>query len=197
MAKKKKLESKAPVPLTRGQLSRAQREQQRIRNLYTVGFIIGGVILLVLAFAVVSTFIIRPNTAVASVNGVNINRATYNKLRSWNLYQQVQQQAIQDQFSQQTGSGASDTSAITALIQQLKDVETESTLDQTTIQALVDDEVLRQKSASDYQVNPSTDDLKNEAKKDFLPTPTEPPSNQTPTPEPPTATVGPATSTPI
>src|SRR4051794_7199968 len=104
MAKKKKLESKAPVPLTRGQLSRAQREQQRIRNLYTIGIVLGAFVLLVLAVAVISTFIIKPNTAVASVNGVNINRSTYDKLRKWNLYQQIQQQAIQDQLSQQTGS---------------------------------------------------------------------------------------------
>ena len=36
MAKKKKLQSTAPV-VTRGQLSRAAKEQQRIRNLYTAG----------------------------------------------------------------------------------------------------------------------------------------------------------------
>src|SRR5437868_14886330 len=94
MAKKKKLESKAPVPMTRGQLSRAQREQQRIRNLYTAGIVLGTVVMLVLAFAVVSTFIIKPNAEVASVNGVKINRATYDKLRRWNLYQEVQPQAL-------------------------------------------------------------------------------------------------------
>src|SRR6266566_2306065 len=151
MAKKKKLESKAPVPMTRGQLSRAQREQQRIRNLYTAGIALGAVVVLVLAYAVVSTFIIKPNSEVASVatkdhSAVNMNRATYDKLRRWNLYQQVQQQAIQQQFSQQTGGSSTDTSALTTAMQQLKDVDNETTLDQTTVQALVDNEVLRQKS---------------------------------------------------
>ena len=80
MAKKKKLESKAPVPLTRGQLSRAQREQQRIRNLYTIGIGLGVMVVLLLGFAVISTFIIQPNAEVASVNGAKINRAAYNKL---------------------------------------------------------------------------------------------------------------------
>jgi parvulin-like peptidyl-prolyl isomerase len=196
MAKKKKLESKAPVPLTRGQLSRAQREQQRIRNLYTLGFVLGAFVVLVLAFAVVSTFIIKPNSEVASVNGVKINRATYDKLRRWNLFQQVQQQAIQDQLTQQTGGTVSDASALTALVQQLKNVDSESTLDPSTIQALVDDEVLRQASIKDFQLNPTTDELKDEAKKDFVPSPTPPPSSITPTPETPTSTV-PPTSTPI
>src|SRR5690349_16141981 len=103
MAKKKKLESKAPVPLTRGQLSRAQREQKQIRNLYTAGMILGGAVLLVLAFAAISTFIVRPNTEVANVNGTKITRATYNKARSWSLYQQIQQAVLTQQFSQQTG----------------------------------------------------------------------------------------------
>jgi len=196
MAKKKKLESKAPVPLTRGQLSRAQREQQRIRNLYTLGIVLGAFVVLLLAVAVVSTFIIKPNTAVASVNGTNINRATYDKLRKWNLYQQIQQQAIQDQLSQQTGSSTGDSSVLTGLIQQLKDEGNESTLDETTVQTLVDNEVLRQASEKDYQLNPTTDQLKDEAKKDFLPSPTPPPSNETPTPETPTSTA-PPTSTPI
>jgi parvulin-like peptidyl-prolyl isomerase len=199
MAKKKKLESKAPVPLTRGQLSRAQREQQRIRNLYTLGIALGAFVLLVLAFAVISTFIIKPNSEVASVNGTKINRATYSKLRKWNLFQQVQQQAIQDQLTTQTGGTISDSSILTGLVQQLKDVDNESTLDQSTIQALVDDEVLRQASIKDFQLNPTTDQLKDEAKKDFLPSPTPPPSSETPTPEisgTPTSTV-PPTSTPI
>src|SRR5205814_1445746 len=125
------------------------------------------------------------------------NRATYDKLRRWNLYQQVQQQALQDQFSQQTGGGVTDSSALSGLIQQLKAVENETSLDQTTIQSLVDGEVLRQKSASDYQVNPTSEELKSEAKKDFLPSPTAPPSNETPTAVPPTSTPGPPTSTPI
>jgi parvulin-like peptidyl-prolyl isomerase len=186
MAKKKKLESKAPVPLTRGQLSRAQREQQRIRTLYTAGIVLGVLVVLLLGFAAVSTFIIKPNTAVASVNGVNINRTTYDKLRRWNIYQQLQQAALQQQLSQQTGGSTTDTSStdLTTYQQQLKNVSNESPLDQTTVQSLVDNEVLRQKSTSDYQINPTTDDLKAEALKDFIPSPTPPPSSETPTVEP-------------
>ncbi len=190
MAKKKKLQSTAPVPLTRGQLSRAQKEQQQIRNLYTAGAVLGVLIVLLLAFAVISTFVIRPNQTVATVNGVNINRATYNKLRSWNIYQQLEQTAIQQQLSSQTGGATSSTSTtdLATYQQQLKNVENESPLDATTITSLVDNEVLRQKSTSDYQINPTNDDLKAEALKDFIPSPTAPPSSVTPSITPTAAT---------
>ena len=46
MANKKKAQSSAPVPLTRGQLSRAERERQRIRNLYTAAIALGMMLLL-------------------------------------------------------------------------------------------------------------------------------------------------------
>ncbi len=194
MAKKKKLQSTAPVPLTRGQLSRAQKEQQQIRNLYTAGAVLGILIVLLLAFAAISTFIIKPNQTVGTVNGVNINRATYDKLRSWNLYQQIEQTAIQQQLSSQSGGGATSSTSSTDLAtyqQQLKNVGNESPLNATTISSLVNDEVLRQKSTSDYQINPTNDDLKAEALKDFIPSPTAPPSSVTPsvTPTAPTPTI--------
>src|SRR5438309_2202803 len=93
MAKKKKLQPTAPV-LTRGQLSRAERERRQIRNLYTSVISIVSVALLVLLFAALSTFVLKPNEAVASVNGVNITRATYQKLRRWNVYQSLMQQQL-------------------------------------------------------------------------------------------------------
>ncbi|MEO8288001.1 MAG: peptidylprolyl isomerase [Chloroflexota bacterium] len=183
MAKKKKLESTAPVPMTRGQLSRAQREQQQVRNLYTAGIALAAVLLLLLAFAVISTFIIRPNQEVASVNGTKISRATYNKLRNWSLYQQIQQEAFNQQIQQQGGTTGVTNDTLTTLMQQLKNVDSESLLDQQTVQTLVDSEVLRQKSQAELQINPTADDLKALAYKDFLPQPTPPPSSETPTVE--------------
>ena len=180
--KEKEARIKSPGAVDSGQLSRAQREQQRIRNLYTIGIGLGVLVVLLLGFAAISTFVIQPNSEVASVNGAKINRATYNKLRSWNIYQQIQQAAIQQQLSQQTGGSTTDTSStdLTTYQQQLKNVASESPLDDTTIQNLVNGEVLRQKSTSDYQINATTDDLKAEALKDFIPSPTPPPSSVTP-----------------
>ncbi|HST04605.1 MAG TPA: peptidylprolyl isomerase [Chloroflexia bacterium] len=181
MAKKKKLQSTAPVP-TRGQLSRAAQEQQKIRNLYTAGIAIGALVVLVLGFAAAFTYVIQPNQEVAKVNDTSINRATYNKLRRWNLYQQLQQDAFTAQLGAQSGSAA-DTTTITSDQAALKGVDKETQLDPTTIQTLVDNEVLRQASTKDYSLNPTKDELMAEAVTDFVPQPTAPPASQTPTAE--------------
>ena len=87
-------------------------EQQKIRNLYAAGLAVGAVVLLVIGFAAAFTYVIQPNQEVAKVNGTSINRATYNKLRRWNLYQQLQQDVLTQQLGSKTGTTA-DTTAIT------------------------------------------------------------------------------------
>lgn len=180
MAKKKKLQPQAPLPMTRGQMIRAQQEQKKIRNLYTSALAVGLVIVLVLAFAAVSTFIIRPNTEVARVNGTVINRGTYEKLRRYGLYQDIQNQAIQQQLSQSTGSTASALDPVQAGITQLQNVSSEQTLDEATVSQLVDAEVLRQASTKQFGINPTQGDLKTFVLKDFEPQPT-PPVTPSPT----------------
>jgi|GEM_PF-460626 len=186
MAKKKKLESKAPVPMTRGQLSRAQQERQRIRNLYTAAIAIVTMVVLIIGLAVVSTYIIRPNQEVASVNGVTINRATYNKMRRYNIFQSIQSNLLQQQFAQQTGS-TTGIQGSDALYEQLRSVEDEETIDPSTRDQLIDAEVLRQASRKDLNINPTQEELKAAALKDFLPQPTPPPG--TPAAETPTSVV--------
>jgi parvulin-like peptidyl-prolyl isomerase len=188
MANKKKVQSSAPVPLTRGQLSRAERERQRVRNLYTAAIALGTMLVLILGFAVVFTFLIRPNQEVANVNGKSINRATYNALRRYQLFQQIQQVAVQESFQSQSGTSVT-TSQVPGLQQQLQNVESEP-VDAETVKGLVDFEVLRQASAADFSMNPSPEDLRQFAYNAFEPQPTAPPSNETPTvtPIPATAT---------
>ncbi len=166
--------------MTRGQLSRAAQEAQKIRNLYTAGISLAVVIVLVLGLAVVFTYVIRPNAEVANVNGTTIARAAYNKLRRWSLYQQIQQEVFQQQLGASTST---DTSTITSYQTQLKSVDSESTLDTTVLQQLVDNEVLRQKSAADFSINPTSDELLQRALQDFYPQPTPPSSSETPSPE--------------
>ncbi|MEO5951333.1 MAG: peptidylprolyl isomerase [Chloroflexia bacterium] len=194
MPKKKKQQSTAPV-MTRGQQSKAAQEAQRIRNLYTAGIGLGVLVLLVLGFAVFFTYVAKPNSEVAKVNNVSINRATYDKLRKWGLYQQIQQQVFQSQVS---GSSTSADSTITGLQTQLQNVDNESTLDTTVLQTLIDNEVVRQKSSQEFSMTPSHDELLTRALEDFVPQPTPPPSNVTPSPEPsgtPTSALTPTATT--
>ncbi|HET9493585.1 MAG TPA: peptidylprolyl isomerase [Chloroflexia bacterium] len=189
MANKKKVQSSAPVPLTRGQLSRAERERQRVRNLYTAAIALGTMLLLILGFAVIFTFLIRPNQEVANVNGKSINRAAYNAIRRYQLFQQIQQAALQEQFQSQSGTSVT-TSQVPGLQQQLQNVESEP-IDAETVKTLVDYEVLRQASTADFNLNPSAEQLREYAYEAFEPQPTPPPSDETPTATamPPTETV--------
>jgi parvulin-like peptidyl-prolyl isomerase len=191
MPKKKKLQSTAPV-MTRGQMSKAEQEAKRIRTLYTAGIALAVLVALVLGFSVIYTYVVRPNSEVAKVNNVSINRDAYNKLRRWGLYQQIQQQVFQAQISGATGVD----STISGLQTQLQNVDNEPTLDSTVLQALVDNEVLRQKSTEQFTLNPSHDELIARALEDFVPQPTPPPSSVTPSPAPSETPTSALTATP-
>jgi parvulin-like peptidyl-prolyl isomerase len=193
MAKKKKLASKAPVPLTRGQLSRRAREQRRIRNLYTVAVAVGTVVVLVLGWAVVNTYLLRPNAEVAKVGDVTINRDAYNKFRRYNLYQQIQNAALMQGLDLQ-GSSVQP-SNIADLQRAMQNVDNETTFDADTVNQMVDNELLRQGSVRDFGLNPSKEEMRTYAYKDFLPSPTPLPTD-TPLPVTPSSTVvGTATAT--
>jgi hypothetical protein len=184
---KKKLQPTAPV-MTRGQLSRAERERRQIRNVYTAFIAVISVVALIILFAMVQSFILRPNEVVASVNNVNITRATYQKLRRYNVFNAQAQQAILGQTTLDAASSAS-----------LASVDEETSLDETTVNQLIDSEVVRQYAKSDPAVNFSAtiEDLRAEAIKNYLPSPT-PPTTPAPA-ETPTATgaiTGTATLTP-
>ena len=168
MAKKKQIQSTAPV-LTRGQITRREREQQQIRNFSTAIIVAVSAAALILLFAALSTFVLKPNEEVASVNGVKITRAQYDKLRRWNAYQADRIQAAQQQAGQTGASATGSTGTLQA-------VANETSLDATTVNQLVDSEALRQASKSDPAVNISASeaDLKAEALKDFVPPPVEP-----------------------
>jgi parvulin-like peptidyl-prolyl isomerase len=188
MSKKKKLVSQAPVPLTRGQLSRRAREQQRIRNLYTAGISAAVLVTLILGFAVINTFVLRPNAQVAKVGDTTITRADYNKFRRYNLYQQIQNAAILQQIGAQQGASAPGESNLLDLQRAMANVDNEVALDAETVNQMIDNEVLRQGAQRDFSLNPSREQIREFAYKDFLPSPTPPPT-ATPLPGTETATV--------
>ncbi len=213
MPKKKKLQSKAPVPLTRGQLSRAERERKQIRNLYAIAAGLATLIVLLFGLSIFTTYVLRPNAEVASVNGKTITRATYNKLRRWSLYQQIQNQGLLQQLGQSTSTDEQ----TNQLVQQLRNVDREDTLDASVVNQLIDDEVLRQYSQKDFGIAPGRDELKARAIEQLKPQPTPPPAptsavtpgpsvtgtatltptaTHTPTPGPPTSTPTPTATLP-
>src|SRR6478672_8332448 len=171
MAKKKRPQQHTAPVMTRGQLSRAAQERQREQLLYRA---IGGVailIVLILAFAAYSTFISHPNEELAKVGNTSINRANYEKLRRYDLFQQLTtSQYLTNQGTDPTTVGYP---AVDTLQTQLANVSKDP-VDSATVAQMVDNEVLKQKAQSDFQIVPNNADLKAEAIKEFLPSPTPP-----------------------
>src|SRR5215208_2032851 len=96
MPKKRKQRVIVPHQMTRGQLSRHQREVQRQRYLYYAMAGVGGLIVLVFAIVGLNELLIKPaqlgeslKQVVATVGDQQITRETYNKQRSWELYNQA------------------------------------------------------------------------------------------------------------
>src|SRR3954469_21944770 len=96
MPKKRKQRVVIQHQMTRGQLSRHERELQRQRYLYYAMAAAAGVVVLIFAVLGISELIVKPaqqsaslKQVVATVGGQDITRETYNKQRSWELYNQA------------------------------------------------------------------------------------------------------------
>jgi parvulin-like peptidyl-prolyl isomerase len=180
--------------MTKRQLSRWQREKRRERILIGTIAGIAIVVVAVLAFGLYQQFISVPSSPVATVNGQSIRRDTYDKVRKFQIIQQFYyQQQYMAQSGQQTDS--------TQLDQQLKD-EKSAAPDQTTVDGMVEDNLLAQK-APGLGLSVTAADIDNEVKAAFAvqPTPSPEPSASAPvtgtaTPETATPTAVPTPSTP-
>lgn len=99
---------------TRRQVARSRKEREQLRLIYMGLGGVGILVLLVLAFGLIQSYVIEPNSPVAVVNGQEIitrdyrQRVRYERFLLDNQYQQIlqqlaslpQQEDEQDQFSQ-------------------------------------------------------------------------------------------------
>ncbi len=172
--------------MTRGQLSRHQRELQQTRRFYLAMAGVGVLIVLVLLTAVVSQYVIRPNIEVGKVNDQTITRAMYNKYRAWSLYNQLR---VLEFYSQQGDATQAQqyASQITTYQNELTNLENWPTVDATTLQQLADNLLLEQKAGPDLGVTVTDAEVLAAAQKNFEPQPT-PIPGPTETPGTPTAT---------
>jgi parvulin-like peptidyl-prolyl isomerase len=192
MANKRRKDAvQAPRQMTRGQLSRHQRELQRTRRFYLAMAGVGVLIVLVLLTAVVSQYVIRPNIEVGKVNDQTITRAMYNKYRAWQIFNQLR---VLEFYAQQGDATQAQqyASQITTYQNELQHLDGWPTIDPTTLQQLADNLLLEQKAGADLGVSVSDADVLAAAQKNFEPQPT-PIPGPTETPGTPTAT---ATTTP-
>ncbi len=209
MAKKKRLQSVTPPAqraMTKRQLTRFQREQQAQRRIVILLSAALAVCLLVLLIPIYINLVVNPNRTVATVEGQNLNRATYDKQRRWDLYQQVQQDAFYYQYQQQAGQTGQTAPGPFNQSQQYKDdlqnLNTVSTapLDPTSLGNLVDNTLITRHASSDFSLQWSRDDVVSSTIQDQAPPPQQPTPTNTPVITPTatlTVTGTPATPTPV
>ena len=197
MANKKRLQSVTPPPpqrtMTKRQLTRYQREQQAIRRIVVLISAALAICLLVLLIPIYINVIVNPNRTVATVEGQNLNRATYDKQRRWDLYQQVQQDAFYYQYQQQSGQSTSTTGTFAQSSQYSTDIQnlntvSDSPIDGITLGNLVDNTLIVKHASSEFNLHWSNDDIISSTIQDQAP----PPQQPTPTSVPvitPTATL--------
>ena len=132
---------KGPVQPRR--ISRREREAKQRRRLYIGLGAASALVVGILVFSTLNEYIFKPRAVVASVNGVDIRRRDYWKVRSVDLINQINQY---QQFAQLVD--ASQQQQYITLAQQasddLDDVWGSTDLDETTLNRMVEDQIYLQ-----------------------------------------------------
>jgi peptidyl-prolyl cis-trans isomerase D len=137
-----------PAPLTRKQLSRAQRERQQRRYIVIASLVVFGLVLAIILFGVFDQTVLRPRQPVARVNDTQITRDEFVKAARFQRYQLVAQYG---QTAQMAQLFATDEQTQQFFVQQLQQIALQlsdpATLGRSTIDGLVNDELIRQEAA--------------------------------------------------
>lgn len=160
-------------------ISRREREDRQRRQLYIGLAIAAAISVVILAGFALNEYVIKPRAVLASVNGVEIRRRDYWKVRSVDLINQVNQY---NQFAQLVDPSQQQQYLTLAqqAASQLDDVWGSTSIDDATLTRMVEDQVYLQ-SLDDLHLTISDQDVQ-----DYLHTQFQP-SNApifTPTPEP-------------
>ena len=131
------------VPVRKKRVSRYERDRRRQRILRTGIAIAGGLVLLTLLAGALNEFVLKPRQTVASVNGIDISRSDYWKVRAVDLLEQSRQYL---QFADMVGPDQS--GQYLQLAEQARsevpEVWGSTDLDQTTLTRMIDDQLYLQ-----------------------------------------------------
>lgn len=130
-------------PMQPRRISRREREAKQRRRLYIGVGLASALVVSILVFSSLNEYVFKPRAVVASVNGTDIRRRDYWKVRSVDLINQINQY---QQFAQLVD--ASQQQQYVTLAQQasddLDDVWGSTDLDETTLNRMVEDQVYLQ-----------------------------------------------------
>ena len=151
MPKQKAQSSRSP---TRKQIAHSRREQEQLRLVYIGLGVVVGLVVLVLAFGLIQTYVIEPNTPVAIVNGTEITTRDYqNRVKYERFILDMQLEQIQQQLSvlsQQTGDNTELASLLSQQYQQMANqvLQQRSVVDRQTVDTMIDDQLVKTEAAA-------------------------------------------------
>ena len=139
----------APVPLTRKQISRREKEQRTNRLVLMGAGAVLGIVVLILAWGLYDQYVLRPRHPVATVSGVPIRLDIYQKLvkyRRWDYRNYLNN--MQERKRQLSEGGEDQAFLIQYIDQQIQQIQGElMNLPTTVLDELMDDELARQECA--------------------------------------------------
>jgi len=131
------------VPVRKRRVSRYERDRRRQRIIRTGMVIAGGLVLLTLLAGALNEYVLKPRQTVASINGLDLSRSDYWKVRAVDLLEQSRQYL---QFAEMVGPDQS--GQYLQLAEQTRSEVPEvwgtTDLDQATLSGMIDDQLYLQ-----------------------------------------------------
>lgn len=162
---KRKASSEAAKP-TKKQIALGRKESRQNRIILILVGILIAVIVLILAVGIIRELVLKPSSAVATVNGEKIQTDDYQNLVTYNRYNYYSNiSSLEDGLEQMRASPEDNEFLISFYEQQLGQLQTALTLaPQDAVEELIDAELARQKAeqagieVTDQEVDQAIDD---------------------------------------
>ncbi len=150
MAKSSKKRRDAPQDQkqTRKQIARGRKEAQQNRIIFISVGLLGAIVIVVLAIGLLQEFVLKPGQPVAKVDGVSIRTDDYRDLVTYDRYNQYMTISnLQSSLDELNASPEENEFLISFYEQQLGQLQSSLLfLPETTLDNLIEDELVRQKA---------------------------------------------------
>jgi parvulin-like peptidyl-prolyl isomerase len=145
---KKRRETPETERKTKKQIARSRKEAQQNRIIYIGVGLLAAIIVVILAIGLLQEFVLKPGQAVATVNGATLRLDDYRDLLTYNRYNQyVAISNLQNSLDELGASPEENDFLISFYEQQLQQQQSSLVfLPETTLDDLIDDELVRQKA---------------------------------------------------
>lgn len=158
-------ENKSPI-VTKKHLARVERERLQTRNILIVSAIVIVLVLVLIVWGIVQTYIVEPRQTVVTIDGTEVSMRQFQSLAKFNRGQLVDQYAQYYQFMQMFGGDTTSQSSFVQTLSQISFQLQPEYLGQSTIDSLIED-VLVQKEAANRGITVSENEI-DKALEEFL-----------------------------